>query len=157
MIWGAKNPSRGFLMLWWQFILLMKHGYLSTVFLLLKDILLHWCFHHSPPSPPLGKDSICMSRTTARWFGDRARECSTSNCSHTDCDDFVISSDDYSSNTEADSDNAWCDPAQPPVQIRINGIWHLDTILASKPIGTEYLDIFDAAIDQCSLCPCKTE
>jgi hypothetical protein len=47
-----KIPSRRFLMLLRQFIVLMTHGSSSTVSLLLEDVLLHRRLHHSPLSRP---------------------------------------------------------------------------------------------------------
>jgi len=78
MVWVGKRPSRRFLTLLRQFILLTNQGSLSTVSLLLKDVLLHRCLHHSPPSRPQSKDSIRISRTIGRWrFCDQARQYST--------------------------------------------------------------------------------
>jgi len=68
MVWVARRPSRRFLRLLQQFILLTKHGSLSTVSLLLEDVLLHWRVNHSPLSRPQRKDSTRISRTTARWW-----------------------------------------------------------------------------------------
>jgi len=72
-------------------------------------------------------------------------------------DPFLHPSDDDSSDTEADSENACIDPEQPPVRTRICGTPHVDNRLASKPVSNEYFDIFDDEIDLWSLFSCKEE
>jgi len=62
-------------------------------------------------------------------------------------DSFLHPSDDDSSDTGADSENACIDPEQPPVQIRISGTPHLDNRLAGRPISNEYFNVFDDEID----------
>ena len=66
-------------------------------------------------------------------------------------DAFLHLSDDDSSDTEANNENACVDPEQPPAQTRIYGTPHFDNHLAGKPIGNEYFDIFDNEIDLWSL------
>jgi len=56
-------------------------------------------------------------------------------------------SDDDSSDSEADCQNASIDPEQPPVQTRIDGHPHLDNCLASKLISNVYFDIFEDKVD----------
>jgi hypothetical protein len=56
---------------------------------------------------------------------------------------FLHPSDDDSSYTNADSDNACIHPEQPPVWRSIEDTPHLDNSLAGKPISNEYFDIFD--------------
>ena len=60
---------------------------------------------------------------------------------------FLHPSDNDSSDTEADSENACIDPEQPPVQTRICGTAHLDNHPAGNPISNKYFDIFDDGID----------
>jgi hypothetical protein len=72
-------------------------------------------------------------------------------------DPFFHPSDDDSSVTEADSENACIDPEQPPVRTRTCGTPHLDNCLAGKPISMEYFDIFNDDIDLWSLFSCKEE
>ena len=64
-------------------------------------------------------------------------------------------SNNDSSNTEADSENACIDPEQPPVCTRICGTPHLDNRLAGKPIGNKYFDILDYVIELWSLFSCE--
>jgi len=73
------------------------------------------------------------------------------------CDLFLHPSDDNSSDTEADSENACIDPEKPPVWTRIYGTPHLDIRLAGKPISNEYFDFFDNEIDLWSLFSCEEE
>jgi hypothetical protein len=63
-------------------------------------------------------------------------------------------SDDDSSDTKADIENACIDPQQPPVRIRICGTPHLDNHLRGKPISNEYFDVFDDGIDPWSPFSC---
>ena len=72
-------------------------------------------------------------------------------------DPFLHPSDDDSSDTEADSENACIDPEQPPVRTRICGTPQLDNRLAGKPISNEYFDIFDDEIDLWSPFSCEEE
>ena len=62
-------------------------------------------------------------------------------------DPFLHPSDDDSSDTEADSENACIDPEQPPVRTRMYCTPELDNHLAGKPISDEYFDIFKDEID----------
>jgi len=48
VVWVARRPSGHFLTLLRHFILQPKHGSLSTVSVLLDDVLLHRRLHHSP-------------------------------------------------------------------------------------------------------------
>jgi len=66
-------------------------------------------------------------------------------------------SDDDSSDTEVDSQDACIHPEQPPVRMHIEGTPHLDNSLAGKPICDEYYDIFDAEMDQWSPFSCEEE
>jgi len=66
-------------------------------------------------------------------------------------------SDDNSSNTEAESENACIDREQPPVRTHIYGTPHLDNRLAVKPISNEYFDIFKDEIDLWSSFSCEKE
>jgi len=70
---------------------------------------------------------------------------------------FFHPSDNDSSDTEADSENACIDPEQPPVRTCICGTPHLDNRLAGKPISNEYFDVFDDEIDLWSLFSCEEE
>jgi len=74
MVWVARRPSRHFLTLSRHFILLKQHGSLSTVSLLLEDVLLHRHSHHLTQSRLQIQDSIRISWTTATCcFCDGAR------------------------------------------------------------------------------------
>jgi hypothetical protein len=69
MEWVAKRPSICFWMLLEYFILLTKHSSLSTLSLLLQDILWHWRLYQSSLSRPQSNDSTHINQTTARyWF-----------------------------------------------------------------------------------------
>ena len=70
---------------------------------------------------------------------------------------FLHPSDDDSTDTDADSENACIDPEQPPVRTCICGTPHLDIRRAGKPISNEYFDIFDDEIDLWSPFSCKVE
>jgi hypothetical protein len=72
-------------------------------------------------------------------------------------DPFLHHSDDDSSDTEADSENACIDPEQPPVQTRICGTPQLDNRLAGKPISNEYFVVFNDEIDVWSPFSCAEE
>ena len=72
-------------------------------------------------------------------------------------DPFLHPSDDDSSDTEADSENAFIDPEQPPVWTPICGTPLLDNPLAGKPISNEYFDVFDDEIDLWSPFSCEEE
>jgi hypothetical protein len=72
-------------------------------------------------------------------------------------DPFLNPSDDVSSDTEADSENACIDPEEPPVRTHIYGTPHLDNHLAGKPISNQCFDIFDNEIDPWSLFSCEKE
>jgi len=56
-------------------------------------------------------------------------------------------SDEDSSDTEANDENVWIDPEQPPVRTSICGTPHWDNGPAGKLISNEYFDIFDNEID----------
>jgi len=58
-------------------------------------------------------------------------------------DPFLHTFDHNSSNSETDSENAYINGQQPPVQTHVHGTAHLDNRLAGKPIGNQYFDIFD--------------
>ena len=66
-------------------------------------------------------------------------------------------SDNDSSDTKAESENACIGPEQAPVRTRICGTPHLDNRLVSKPISSEYFDIFDDEIDLWSPFSCEEE
>jgi hypothetical protein len=66
-IWVARRPLRLLLMILQQFILLTKCEFLSTVFLLPQDLLLHRRIHHSYPSWLQRTDTIRISLTPSRW------------------------------------------------------------------------------------------
>jgi len=56
------------------------------------------------------------------------------------CDSFLHPSDDGSSNTEANTNDAYIDPQQPPVWTCIYGTPHKDNHLASRLLRNEYFD-----------------
>jgi len=66
-------------------------------------------------------------------------------------------SDNVSSHTEADSENASVDPEQPPVLPGIYGTRLFHNHRAGKPWGNEYFNIFDDEIDPCSPFFCEEE
>jgi len=72
-------------------------------------------------------------------------------------DPSLHSSDNDSSDTEADSHNQCIDPAQPPVQAPIYGTPHLDNRLPSKPISTSYFDILEVEKDRLSPYCCEED
>jgi len=60
---------------------------------------------------------------------------------------FLHPSDNDSSYTDADSEIAWLNPKQPPVQTHNCGSPHSANCRAGKPISNEYFDIFDDEIN----------
>jgi hypothetical protein len=72
-------------------------------------------------------------------------------------DPFLHPSDNDSSDTAADSENACIDPEQPPVRTGIGGTPHLDNRLAGKPVSIQYFNVFDDEIDLWSPCSCEEE
>jgi len=73
------------------------------------------------------------------------------------CDPVLHPSNNDSSNTAAECENAYINPAQPPVRTCIHGTPHFHNRLASKPISWEYFDIFDDEIDPWWPFSCKVE
>jgi len=71
------------------------------------------------------------------------------------CNPLLHPSDDDSSDTEADSENAFMDQEQAPVQTCIYGTPHLANRLAYRLISDEYYDSFIDEIDLWS--PCSWE
>jgi len=67
-VWVAKTLLRRFLILLCHCILLTRDEYLSTLFLLLEDMLLHKQWHHSHTLIPHRMDCLGVSRITARWW-----------------------------------------------------------------------------------------
>jgi hypothetical protein len=61
----AEQLSRCFLTLSKHFIVLTTHGHLSTLFLLLKEVLLYWHFHNLLPLPQQKNDCKLISFITA--------------------------------------------------------------------------------------------
>ena len=67
-VWVAKKQSTPILTVFRKISFLTKHEFSWRVSLLLKDVLLHWCLHHSPPLQPPRKDCIHIRQTTAWWW-----------------------------------------------------------------------------------------
>jgi hypothetical protein len=70
---------------------------------------------------------------------------------------FLHPSDDDSSDTQADSENAYIDPEQPPVRTGICGTALWDNHLAGERISNEYFDVFPNEIDLWSPFSCEEE
>lgn len=67
IVWAAKRPSKCFVLLSKQFILLTKYGSGSAVTVLLEDELLIRLIYHLLYLRPHRRQSIHISQTTARW------------------------------------------------------------------------------------------
>jgi len=66
--WIAKSQLRCWLTFLRHFIFLTQHESLSTVSLLLEEVLLHRRWYHSQQSWPQWKNNIHTRRTTDRWW-----------------------------------------------------------------------------------------
>jgi hypothetical protein len=60
---------------------------------------------------------------------------------------FLLTSNEDSSDSEANSDNVCTDSEQPPAWTGIYGNPHLDNRLASKHITDKYIDSFENEIE----------
>lgn len=135
-----------------------KHGFASTMSVLLQAVLLHRREHHSPLLQPPRQDSVCIRWTTARWWFEIAHDSILYPFIHKlHPNPFLHPSKHISSYSAADSKNTWVDAEQPPVQTCFYGTPHLDTGLAGNPNSNRYFDIFHDDIHLSSALSCRKE